>query len=90
MKREIIKFKNENEIKELVYENNRDFNYIEEIKGYHDTEKGYVEYELIIQRKYDNKFFKIVYTKWGAGSIDFSDLEGKEVFPEIVHYINKQ
>lgn len=41
------------------------FEYIQEEQTYFDYEKGYSDYEVIIKRISDNKFFKGQYADWG-------------------------
>jgi len=41
------------------------FEYIQEKQTYFDGEKGYCDYEVIIKRISDNKYFKGQYTDWG-------------------------
>ncbi len=79
--RETIKFKDEKEVEGIIHEWNDecDFNIIESTQKYFDSEKGYVDYDIIIQRKSDSKYFKGEYSQWGQGVMDI-DLSFKEVF----------
>ena len=53
---------------------------IEEKQVYFDSEKGFVDYEYIFQRKSDNKYFKLEYTDYGRGEDNLGDNNLKEVF----------
>lgn len=44
-----------------------------------DAEKGYIDYEVIIQRNSDDKFFKYTYTQFGYNGDDILDQVATEV-----------
>lgn len=58
------------------------FKLIEQIQENFDGEKGYVEYDIIIQRKTDGKFFKGTGEDWGRGEQEvipyFYEVQRKE------------
>lgn len=87
MNREKIKFKNkeeaENILSEYGEEPNELYELIEENERYFDSEKGYVEYDVIIKRRTDSKFFKGSYLKAGGGYEEY-ELDAIEVFPEVI------
>ncbi len=84
MEREIFKFENEEQAKgAMFYEDGKEFVLVEENQTYYDSEKGCSDYELILQRNSDKKFFKGQYTKWPAGGFQI-ELEIEEVFPTQV------
>jgi hypothetical protein len=59
------------------------FEFIEETQTYFDGEKGYCDYEVIIKRLSDNKFFKGQHTDYGKheGSVNKVWVE---VFPKQI------
>lgn len=44
-----------------------------------DAEKGFIDYEIVIQRYLDNKFFKFVYTQFGHNGDDMLEQIAYEV-----------
>ena len=78
--REVIWLEDESEFSRIIYEDHEDFTEIQQIKGYFDSEKGYVEMTLIVQRNEDGKFFKLNYRKWGAGRREIDKLCLTQVF----------
>lgn len=82
MEREVIKF-TKDELKYFPYENIEGFKFIQEESTYFDGEKGYTNYDVIMQRKSDSKFFKGSYEDWGAGDKEV-ELKWEEVFPKQV------
>lgn len=45
-----------------------------------DAEKGFVDIEMIFQRKSDSKFFKVNYTQFGYNGDDIREQKAHEVF----------
>lgn len=78
-KREIINCADEKEARRLIHDE-EDFEVIEDEITYHDTEKGYSDHEVILQRVSDGKFFKGEYQRWPAGGSSY-ELLFEEVFP---------
>ena len=66
-----------------------DYEFIQEYEIYHDLEKGYEDYDVIIKRVSDGKYFKFEYSKSNYHDI-FSDGLGGipshayEVIPKII------
>lgn len=48
-----------------------------------DKEKGFIDKEVIFQRKSDGKYFKFEYTEFGYGGNDILEKKAEEVFKEI-------
>jgi hypothetical protein len=76
------------------YDENEDleFEFIEENETYSDLEKGYEDYEVIIKRISDNKYFKFEYSQSPYHSIFDEALGGlpsvaHEVFPKTIKQI---
>jgi len=59
------------------------FKFIQEEQTYFDGEKGYCDYEVIIKRLSDNKFFKGQYTDWGHHVIEVEKV-WVETFPKQI------
>lgn len=59
------------------------FEYIQETQIYFDSEKKYCDYEVIIKRVSDGKFFKGQYTGWGHG-INEVEMVWVETFPKAI------
>ena len=53
---------------------------IKEVKQNFDAEKGYIDYETVIQRISDKKFFKFTYTQFGYNGNDMKNQIAEEVF----------
>lgn len=53
-----------------------------------DAEKGFVDWEIVVQRLSDNKFFKFTYTQYGHNGDDLKEQIAYEVFEKekIVKY----
>ena len=47
-----------------------------------DSEKGYTDYEVVIRRLSDNKFFKFTYTQFGHNGDNIREQIATEVFPK--------
>lgn len=60
------------------------FEYIQEEQVCFDTEKGYINLELIFKRKSDDKYFKVKYSNWGQGETDMFEKIAKEIFPKQI------
>jgi len=45
-----------------------------------DAEKGFCDYEVVIQRYSDDKFFKFTYTQFGHEGSDILEQRAREVF----------
>ena len=86
MKREIVQPKDFIE-EYLHYSEYENYNLIEEEQISFDGEKGFVELELIYQRKSDLKYFKLKYSDWGKGENDLGKNPMIEVFPKKVEKI---
>ncbi len=56
-----------------------DYKIIDEKQTSFDSEKGFAGFETIIQRKSDNKFFKVEWTDYGQGNNNLREVEGEEV-----------
>ena len=76
------------------YDENEDlgFEIIEENETYSDLEKGYEDYDVIIKRTSDNKYFKFEYSQSPYHSIFDEALGGlpsiaNEVFPKKIKKI---
>jgi hypothetical protein len=81
MKREKVEFTKE----QLKYiEEIEGFEYIEVTQTYYDSEKHYVDKEIILKRVSDGKFFKGEFSDWGSGGKEWFDYTFKEVFPKQV------
>ena len=70
-----------------------EYDYPEDIDGYSlikqskkdfDAEKGFLDYECVIKRDVDNKFFKFTYTQFGYNGSDMLKKTAVEVFPKEV------
>lgn len=61
----------------------KEFEYIQEEQTYFDGEKGYCDYEIIIKRISDGKFFKGQYTDYGQHEGEVKKV-WVEVFPKQV------
>lgn len=64
-----------------------EFKIIEEKQVYFDTEKGFVDIEMVVQRKSDGKFFIFGFTDYGQGDSSLKEepiVELEEVFPKKV------
>ena len=46
---------------------------------YYDSEKGFIDYDIVVQRKSDNKFFKFTYTDFGHGQDNIKEQIAYEV-----------
>jgi len=82
-KREILEFDEElidGGLEEWLPE---EYEIIEETQVGFDGEKGFCDYEVIIKRKFDGKFFKGFRTDFGMGNEEI-DTEWKEVFQKPV------
>lgn len=78
--REKVIITDENVLRQLACEGNEDWKWIEETQTDFDSEKGCADFEVIVQRISDKKFFKLKMTKWSAGEREYNyTLE--EVFP---------
>ena len=60
---------------------NTDYELVDVIKGRFDGEKGYVEYDIIIKRKSDDRYFKGEAEDWGKGERSV-DPNFVEVYPK--------
>lgn len=47
-----------------------------------DADKGFIDYECVVQRRSDEKFFKFTYTQFGYNGDDARDQTAEEVFPK--------
>ncbi len=47
----------------------------------YDSEKGFNTYEVVIQRRSDQKFFMFEYTEFGHNGDDIREQTAEEVFP---------
>jgi hypothetical protein len=52
-----------------------------------DAEKGFVDYEIVIQRWSDGKYFKFTYTQFGHNGDDILEQTGVEVFPKTIEVV---
>ena len=83
------RFNENNQGKEIVrIRDITDYGYPDDILGwklieqenvYFDGEKGYVDYECVLQREKDDKFFKFTYSDWGRGEGNFLEQTAVEV-----------
>ena len=46
-----------------------------------DSEKGFIDYEVVVQRLTDGKYFKFTYTQFGHNGDDSREQTAVEVFP---------
>lgn len=81
MNRENLELTNE-QLKLLPYERIDGFKFVQDEQVYFDSEKGYVDMEIVIKRLSDNKFFKGKYYNWGLSNIAWESSIFKEVFPK--------
>ena len=89
MSRETLKLTDE-QLKLLPREKIEGFDFVQEEKVYFDSEKGYVDIEIIIKRLHDNKFFKGTYSNWGHSNIEWESSIFDEVFPQqktVITYV---
>lgn len=80
--REVLKL-TEDQFRDIICEDSEEYDLIEEEQTYYDTEKGACDYDIIVQRRSDWKFFSASYTKWPAGGRTTNNIL-TEVFPETV------
>ena len=62
---------------------------IQEVKKDYDSEKGFINYEVVIQRLSDGRFFKFIYTQFGHNGNNILEQIAYEVFPKtktVTHY----
>ncbi len=84
MVREVFEFQTENEaIDTMAYEDSVEFSIEESEQIYFDSEKKCSDYEVILKRLSDGKFFKGKYTNWGCGQYE-AEMELTEVFPKTI------
>lgn len=91
MSKEKIRLEDNEDNKRLIlYEgddlNNTDFEWIEEKQVDFDSEKGSADFDVILKRKSDGKFFKFFKLKGSAGWRE-TDFHGVEVVPKQVTLI---
>ena len=79
--RERIDLSQEKYLKYLLHENIKGYKSIDNIFVSFDGEKGYVEYDVIIQRESDGKFFKGHGEDWGRGESEVEPIF-VEVYPQ--------
>lgn len=79
--REKVIITDETILKDLACEGNDEWIHIEEAQTYFDTEKGSADFEVILQRVEDKKYFKLKLTKWPSVSIQSYNYTLTEVFP---------
>jgi len=48
-------------------------------KKYYDSEKGFIDYEIVVKRNSDGKFFKFTYTQFGHNGDDILEQTAHEV-----------
>ena len=46
------------------------FRVVQDKEGSFDAEKGFIDHEIVIQRKSDDKYFKFTYTQYGYNGSD--------------------
>lgn len=83
MKREIIQYDSKGK---WPY-NWTEFEIIKEEQVYFDSEKGFVDIEMVVKRKFDGKFFTFGFTDFGQGMSSLEEeiiVELKEVFPKKI------
>lgn len=81
---EIIKFKNERDYFDAIDGNTGEFiEYKDEKLSNFDTEKGFVDVEVFLQRKSDGKKFYTYFTRGGQGDTWTDELELWEVKPKV-------
>lgn len=87
MNKEIIKLDNtvDNRYMLAANENTDTYSFIESSIIDFDSEKCCVDYEVIIMRNSDNKYFRGYYTKFGQGQYDYGSMEFQEVTPKLTH-----
>lgn len=64
-----------------------DFKLVQEGKGYYDSEKGFLDIEMVVKRKSDGKFFTFGFSDFGQGMSSLEDepiVDLKEVFPKKI------
>lgn len=83
MKREQIKMSDllEEEPQFLDGCTNSLYKHIEQKQDGYDADKNSVDYNLIFQRKSDNKYFKVTYTQSNYTENDLDEQIATEVFP---------
>ena len=62
----------------VIKHNDEVYKFVKKEQKSFDSEKGYVTYEIIIQRESDGKYFKGSGENWGRGEVDV-DTEFEEV-----------
>lgn len=67
-----------------IYDELNGFSFIEDHEKDFDSEKGFVDKVVIIQRDSDSKFFRVIYTDYGHGNNSLLEEEAEEVFPEVI------
>lgn len=65
------------------------FEYIQEEQTYFDCEKGYCDYEVIIKRISDGKFFKGQYTDYGKHEGEVAKVWVETVPEQVITTIYK-
>lgn len=64
-----------------------EFKIVQENKGYYDSEKGFLDIEMVLQRKSDGKFFTFGFTDFGRGMSSLEEesiVDLEEVFPKKI------
>lgn len=69
-------------MKDLCVEDWEGFSVVQFIEKDFDSEKGFVDYEIVIQRHSDDKYFKFTYTEFGNNGNDADEQVAIEVFPK--------
>ena len=84
MNREIVDISNLQDYMMIAYgENLEGFKRIETKQIYFDSEKSFADFEIIFQRKSDDKFFKGKYSRWSSDGNDVV-ITLTEVFPKQI------
>jgi hypothetical protein len=52
-----------------------------------DGEKGYADFEVVIQRISDDKYFKFTYSNFGCGENNLIEQTAYEVFPKTIQTV---
>lgn len=55
--------------------------FIEQSRTNFDSEKGFADFRIILQRKEDQKYFELHYTDFGRGQNNLNEAILKEVYP---------
>ena len=81
--REEVEFTDE-QLKEWPYGKMEGYRTVSIHQTYFDSEKNYVQKEVVVERISDNKFFKSEFSDWGSGGKEWLSYTFTEVFPKQI------